>query len=378
MAGKSRRNTNGNVRKLPSGKYQARVRNPLTNRLESLGTFKFKADADAELRRSLSRQDEGMWVAPSAGTVTVGEYVEAWIAANPKIRSPRTRQTYELQLSKRIVPYIGAIPMNKLTPAQVRTWYATIVGEHSKITAAKSYRLLRAAYNTALGDELVFRTPCRIAGGGQEHSPERPTATVAEVHAMADAAAPHLRLMVLMGAWLSLRLGELLGLQRADIDLVHRKVTVRRNRQRSGDGEVLLEPKQGSRRTIAIPPPLVAEITRHLDEFSEDDPDGFVFVGAKGDPLCRRQWSREFRKLRTLIDREDLTFHDLRHTGNMLAAATGATTKQLMERMGHSSMQAALRYQHATADADEAIAAALGDLMPPAPVIDLDERRAAG
>jgi hypothetical protein len=52
-------------------------------------------------------------------------------------------------------------------------------------------------------------------------------------------------------------------------------------------------------------------------------------------------------------------FHDLRHTGNTLAAATGASTKELMARMGHASPRAALIYQHATRERDEAIAVAL-------------------
>ena len=58
----------------------------------------------------------------------------------------------------------------------------------------------------------------------------------------------------------------------------------------------------------------------------------------------------------------DFRFHDLRHTGNTLAAATGASTKELMARMGHASMRAALIYQHATADRDAAIAADLSRL----------------
>jgi len=56
-------------------------------------------------------------------------------------------------------------------------------------------------------------------------------------------------------------------------------------------------------------------------------------------------------------------FHDLRHTGNTLAAATGASTKELMSRMGHASPRAALIYQHATHDRDAVIAAALSDLV---------------
>jgi len=57
-----------------------------------------------------------------------------------------------------------------------------------------------------------------------------------------------------------------------------------------------------------------------------------------------------------------LRFHDLRHTAATLAAATGATTRELMERIGHSSPAAALRYQHVMKDRDKAIAAALDRL----------------
>jgi hypothetical protein len=63
-----------------------------------------------------------------------------------------------------------------------------------------------------------------------------------------------------------------------------------------------------------------------------------------------------------------LRFHDLRHAGNTAAAATGASTKELMARMGHSSPRAALIYQHATSDRDQAIAAALSELAAKAPI----------
>lgn len=55
-------------------------------------------------------------------------------------------------------------------------------------------------------------------------------------------------------------------------------------------------------------------------------------------------------------------FHDLRHLGGTLAAATGASLKELMAGLGHSSTRAALIYQHATRDRDQAIAQALGSL----------------
>jgi hypothetical protein len=58
-----------------------------------------------------------------------------------------------------------------------------------------------------------------------------------------------------------------------------------------------------------------------------------------------------------------LYLHDLRHTGNTIAAATGASLRELMERMGHTSTCAALIYQHATRERDEAIAAGMGQMF---------------
>ena len=58
-----------------------------------------------------------------------------------------------------------------------------------------------------------------------------------------------------------------------------------------------------------------------------------------------------------------LTFHDLRHTGATLAARTGASLRDLMQRIGHDSTAAAIRYQRASCEADEAIAAAIEDVI---------------
>ncbi len=52
---------------------------------------------------------------------------------------------------------------------------------------AKSYRLVKAILKTAVDDELIRRNPCRIKGAGKESAPERPTATIEQVDAVADA-----------------------------------------------------------------------------------------------------------------------------------------------------------------------------------------------
>lgn len=309
--------------------------------------------------------------------MTVADYVGQWIESNPRISSPRTRERYEGLLTHHIAPTIGTSKLGKVTPPAVRRWHNALVAFASPDTAAKAYRLLRAAYNTAVADELVVRNPCKVDGAGVERPSERPVATVAEVQALAEAVAPRFRLLVLMAAWTGLRLGELAALTRADVDLMRGVVMVTKQLQQLADGTTVVRPPKSAagRRTVALPPPLVAEIEAHLERYAEPGRDGRIFTGERGGHLSRSRWNQRWQQARRSIGRDDLKFHDLRHTGNTLAAATGASTKELMVRMGHSSMAAAIRYQHATDDRDQAIAAALGDLMRPADVVDLADRR---
>lgn len=368
---------NGTVRRRESGRWQARVFDQATGRQVSLGTFPTKADAKAAMRAATVDQERGQWVSPQRGRVQLADYAGEWIASNPRITSPRTRERYRGLLTHHIAPTLGQATLTAVTPANVRRWHTALTKSASPDTAAKAYRLLRAVMNTAVADELIIRNPCRLEGAGVERAEERPIATVAEVEDLADAVDRRFRLLVMLAAWTSLRFGELAALTRADVDLMRRSIAVTKNRQRLDDGSsVVIPPKSAAgRRTVAIPPPLVPAIEHHLDTYAQEGRDGLLFVGAKGAPLDRSRWNVLWRKARASIGRDDLRFHDLRHTGNVLAAAAGASTKELMVRMGHSSMAAAIRYQHATDDRDQAIAAALGDLMHPADVVDLDDHR---
>jgi hypothetical protein len=90
-----------------------------------------------------------------------------------------------------------------------------------------------------------------------------------------------------------------------------------------------------------------------------------LFSGIKGQPLRRSKFNKITRRVHlvAVAGMPGSHLHDLRHTGNMLAAATGATTKDLTRRMGHDTERAALIYQHATNKADQMIAKGLDVLL---------------
>jgi integrase len=99
------------------------------------------------------------------------------------------------------------------------------VGQASR---AKAYRVLRAIMNTAADDLVIRRNPCRIPKAGDDGSAERQALTVSEVFALADAVTPRYRMLVLLGAFTSLRFGELAALTRADLDLDQGEVKVKK------------------------------------------------------------------------------------------------------------------------------------------------------
>jgi integrase len=234
------------------------------------------------------------------------------------------------------------------------------------VTVAKAYRLLHAIFTTAVEeDRMVGRNPCRIEGAGKEESGERETIPLPFVFAIAKAVPVRYRAVVLLATFADLRWGELAGLRRENIDLEACEIRVVETVAELDKGGLRPEtPKsRAGRRTVSFPAELVPELRWHLERFAEDGPRGVVFIGPKGGRLRRSNFRKIWNKARMSVGLPGLHFHDLRHTGGTLSAATGASLKELMARLGHSSVRAAMIYQHATRDRDRAIAEALGALV---------------
>ena len=140
-------------------------------------------------------------------------------------------------------------------------------------------------------------------------------------------------------AFTGLRWGELCGLAGRHVDLLHGTITVERQLvQMTGGGLVFGPPKSDAgQRTISIPAQLVPELEHHLSTYAQPGPDGLVFVGAKGASLTRGNWHVKWKDAGTRAGVDGVAFHDLRHLALTLAAASGATTRDLMARAGHSS-----------------------------------------
>lgn len=325
-------------------------------------TFRTRRDASAHAAIIEGDKLRGAAIDPKRARVTVEDFGTDWLAKRTDLAAT-TSSLYAHLFDHHIVPALGSTAVGSLSTARVRSWNAGIAKEHPT-TAAKAYRLLATIMRSAVDDRLIVQSPCRVKGAAAEEAPERAVASVAEVEALADAMPQELRLAVLLAAWCQLRRGELLGLRRRDVDEVHSTVSVAVTRTATLDGtEVEKGPKtEAGKRTIAVPSNLAAAIADHLDRFVGARPDARVFD--TDTRALRRAWDAA----RVAVGLPTLHLHDLRHSGLTWSAATGATVAELMHRAGHKSPAAALRYQHATADRDRALADALAELAPVAEV----------
>lgn len=340
---RGRRRQLGGVDRLPSGRWRVRLVDPLTDRRLSIGTFRTKAEAEVGFAAAVIDQQRGGWVTPDDGRITLGAYAPRWVESRLTSRGeplrPRVRELYEGYLDNHILPGLGRVPLGQLTTATVRRWHASLVTEEvGRSTAAKCYRLLRAILNTAVEDRHLVANPCTIKGAGVEPADERSIPTIAQVFALADTVSPRYRALVLLAAFGGLRRGELFGLSRADVDLLHRVVHVRTQRQESKRGEALVGPPKtaAGRRTLALPDELVPEIEAHLARWVATEPSALVFVGERGEGVRAGVWQRDWDRARRSVGLPSLHLHDLRHVAGTLAAATGAGTKEIMRRLGRS------------------------------------------
>ena len=186
MANRDRHRRFGNVRRRESGRYQIRYPGPDGRMRAGPETYERKSDADRALVTLEAQIRSGEWTDPERGKVKLGDYGSAWITERPGLR-PRTMDLYRWLLGKHVEPYLGGVPVGRLSTRQVREWRAALLANGVSVSVtAKAYRLLRAIMTTAVEDDkLLPRNPCRIRGAGTEDAAERPVLTVAQVFELA-------------------------------------------------------------------------------------------------------------------------------------------------------------------------------------------------
>lgn len=381
---RKRRESFGAVRKLPSGRYQASYTGPDGNRYPAPQTFDAIDDARGWLARRRIEIADGEWAAHDAKattaankarTDTFGVYAERWISTRTNRHGehlrPRTLSEYRRLLAGPLVPFADQ-RVSAISTEDVRDWYSALIASGTKTQAARAYELLKAIMFTAVEDGRRKSNPCQIRGGASARTGKKvEPPSAAELQKIVDSITPRYRAAVLLAAWAGVRYGELTELRRKDLELVKvdgivQTIVVNVTRavtHVSGQGFIVGQTKsEAGVRAIVLPPHVNDAILAHLREHVNAFPDALLFPAADGvTHLAQSAFYKHWNPARVAAKRPDLPWHGLRHYGATRAALAGATLKELQTRLGHSTVAAAMRYQH-TAGRDEELAKRMSDL----------------
>uniref|UniRef100_UPI003D8F9097 tyrosine-type recombinase/integrase n=1 Tax=Gordonia sp. B7-2 TaxID=3420932 RepID=UPI003D8F9097 len=363
MAGKPGRRGWGYIRKLPSGRFQASYIGDDLKRHKAPRTFTAKMDAEAWLAKERRELEVGTWEPPKrpVPALDLETYADRWVDER-KLR-PRTATGYRALLRLHINPVLGAKAVASITPEMVRRWYIGLGTDHPTRNS-HAYQLLHAVMATAVTDDLIAANPVHIRGAMHTERKRQPVIlTPAEVRKLADAMPADLSTSVLLAAWCGLRWGETSELRRKDVDLDNGILTVARGVTYRDKVFRVQGTKSGVVRRVVMPPHIVDHIRAHLDERVADDPEALLFPapGSNGH-LVDVLYRKSFTKAAKAIGRDDLHVHDLRHFAGTQAARVGGTTAEVMARLGHSTVGAAMKYQASDLKRDRQIATALSEL----------------
>jgi len=359
-----RRSRYGSVSKRGSGRFTGYFTNSDGER-KSLGTFDTEREAwDVVDERKVNLRTPG-WINPDAGKVRFEEWASAWIRDRPELR-PGSRNQYRSLFKNHLQPTFRDVYLSNISSAMVRAWHVELTHRQPK-TSPAAYRLLRAIMNTAVQDDLIVKSPCQIRSAGVDSTEIRQPPAIEEVHEIIASFPKKLQLAAAVAAWGTLRIGEVLGLQRRDIDLEAGTVEVRRILLELPvkDGGLQTGPPKtkAGERTVTMPSSIVPLMTDHLSNFVAPHPAAHLFTGSTGQPLRPKALRNAFNKVKEALGLESLHFHDLRHFAATEAGNAGASLRDLMARCGWSNERMALRYLHTTKERDRQIAERLAPLV---------------
>lgn len=356
---------------LDSGAWRVRCTGPDGTRRSQ--TFPTKSDARAWLATQRADIVRRTWRATEVGKRTVGAYAVDYLARSDLRES--TKDLYRGLWARHLEAPWDDVPVGDITTQAVRAWHATATRTTGPTALAQSYRLLRAILNVAVQDEVVATNPCRLRSAGTP-KPARASRSLSsqEVLALSMAVPDKYTALILVLAFGGLRFGEATALRRTDVSANGNSVRVERSvRYISGAWHVGPPKSEAGRRSVALPEFVAVAVRHHLSEWVPDSPEALVFGTKSGRYLHGANFGQTFRRaVDSMGDLPPVRVHELRHTGATLAAAAGASTKELMRRIGHASPAAALVYQHAVDDRDAEIARALDALATATPTASME------
>jgi integrase/predicted RNA-binding Zn-ribbon protein involved in translation (DUF1610 family) len=348
------------------------------------GGFATQRECQSALNKVLTAVDARTYVPPTRITVKAFLLTE-WLPAVKGTLRPTTFASYTMLAKEHIVPRLGSLQLQKLTPASINALYAHL-GEHGRVhgggpLSPSSVRRVHAVLHRACHDAVRWGrltvNPVDAADPPKQSSEhaERPVWSAEQLggflaHVADDRLFALWRLLIMTG----LRRGEALGLQWADVDMEAGAVSIRRAWIPVNGIAQMSEPKtRRGRRTIALDPATLEALKAHAARQADEQADwedawvetGFVFTREDGLPLHPWHVSKAFKVHLEAAKLPEIPLHSLRHSYATLALSSGVNPRIVSGRLGHSTVALTLDvYSHVLPQQDRDAAEAIADLLP--------------
>jgi integrase len=373
-------------RRLKNGeaRYDVTIELPPVNgkRRQEYKTFKTKREAAAYLNARLGEIEKGVVVEKSK--MTVADLMADYLNDARATTRPTTLASYEHTIRKHILPALGPVPVQKLTPLELKKFYADL--DAQLCAAARGRRVLQLCHfhirkplKQAVRLGLVARNVADLVTQPQERPGEMQTWSAEEAQAFLAVAdqSGHGPLW-LLALTTGLRRGELLGLRWKDVDLERGMLHVRQTVIALRGHAAFSQPKTPrSRRSAALLDPVTLALREHKRRQNTQrlalgatwqDHD-LVFCTGLGTPIKPDKRKRDYDRLVALAGVPRIRIHDVRHTFTTHALAHGANVKAVSETIGHADVGITLRtYAHVLPEQRREVAAKVSAAFFPVPV----------
>lgn len=366
----------GRVRRLPSGRWQARYLGPDGADRAAPMTFARKTDAERWLVNVEADIERGRRLDPHARDTTVGEWGARWLAAAKAHLKIKSAANYDSLFATKVRPAFGHMNLAAVKPIMVSEWVADLCAQGlSPSRVRQSYRLLSQIMRSAVDNGFIATTPCRGVKLPRMPLTEPHILTREEAdRIIANARPPHDLLIALL-AYGGLRIGEAFALRRRSVDLQAGTITISEGLVEIAGRLSFDTPKSHQRRTVALAPSLIEKLRRHLRAHVGTEGDALLFVaGRTGGPIHYQRWRASyFNPAVAAAGLKDVTPHDLRASHATWVAETHVVMAAA-QRLGHAHASVTTRhYARAVPDRDAEVAASFDE--PEAPRGNQGQRR---
>jgi integrase len=348
--------------------------NPETNKPRRKVVY---GDTKEEAREKLLKlQQKSLQGLVQDSTMSLAIFSDFWLAGIKASVDKRSMDNYESVWKVAVLPILGHLPVANIKEFQITEAFRWM--EEQGFSADRRHyagKLLRRCLKKAVEMRFLADNPASRIPLPKLSPREIQPLTEEEVGQFLRVALKHrLAALWLLALDSGLRIGEIIALEWADVDLEQGLVTVRHSAQRNNDGSVRIkEPKtKASRRRVRITPQTVAGLKdwrKKVDRREHRVFPGRRKGGVGGKYLQHRGLERTFAKLLQKAGLRQVRFHDLRHTMATLALHKSKNIKAVSGRLGHGSVRITLQvYAHYLPVMEEELVAGLASILVPSPV----------